>query len=29
MDTPDTLRPDIEAEALPDMIVPSDIRSVF
>jgi predicted PurR-regulated permease PerM len=29
METPDTLPTDVEAEALPDMIVPSDIRSVF
>jgi predicted PurR-regulated permease PerM len=29
METPNTLRPDIEAEALPDMIVPSDFRAVF
>src|SRR4029077_19272450 len=29
METPDTLRPDIEAQALPDTIVPSDFGSVF
>jgi predicted PurR-regulated permease PerM len=29
METPNTLRPDIEAEALPDTIAPSDFRSVF
>jgi hypothetical protein len=29
METPDTLSTDVEAEELPDMIVPSDIRSFF
>src|SRR3977135_2942741 len=29
METPNTLQDNIEAEALPDTLVPSDIRSVF
>ena len=29
METPNTLHPDIEAEALPDALMPSDFRSVF
>ena len=29
METPNTLQTDVEAEELPDMMVPSDIRSVF